>query len=41
MTELLEEVEANVAGMRVNAQTGGCSGMSFGIRIINNIIRGL
>lgn len=31
MAELLGQVEGDVAGIRIYAQPGGCSGMSFGM----------
>lgn len=31
MAELIGQVEDNIAGIRIYAQPGGCSGMSFGM----------
>jgi iron-sulfur cluster insertion protein len=31
MAELIGQVEENIAGIRIYAQPGGCSGMSFGM----------
>jgi iron-sulfur cluster insertion protein len=31
MAELIDQVEADVAGIRIYAQPGGCSGMNFGM----------
>lgn len=31
MAELVSQVEDNIAGIRIYAQPGGCSGMSFGM----------
>ncbi len=31
MAELIDQAEDNIAGIRIYAQPGGCSGMSFGM----------
>ncbi|MBU0501338.1 MAG: iron-sulfur cluster assembly accessory protein [Gammaproteobacteria bacterium] len=35
--ELIEQVEDNIAGVRVYAAPGGCSGMSFGMSFTDQI----
>jgi len=37
MTELVSDVDANIAGIRVFSQAGGCSGMSFGMTFSEHV----
>ena len=40
MAELIGQVEGDIAGIRIYAQPGGCSGMSFGMTFTDTIETG-